>query len=277
MVYVFRMTTNDKDRRGERIGTFTVVAEAGWHPMAGGKRVRRWRFRCGCGHEIVSPFHSVASTRGKPRECPKCRPSKVEDMSLWRHGKLRVKSFHGMRGDHAHWNVECVECGQTRRVMGASLKKRITPCFCVQNAATHGMSKSKTYTIWNAMIRRCTNPNDISFPNYGARGISVCARWMRFENFLSDMGEVPDKLMLDRIDNSKGYGPDNCKWVTRTEQNRNTRRNIRITWNGETKTLPEWADALGWSRQMLNNRYFNNWTVERMLTTPPRPAPKRKP
>lgn len=89
------------------------------------------------------------------------------------------------------------------------------------------MSYTRTYGVWAAMKRRCTNPNVPEFKNYGGRGISLCDRWLRFENFLADMGEKPGELMIDRIDNDGNYEPGNCRWADRVTQNNNTRRNKR--------------------------------------------------
>jgi hypothetical protein len=102
----------------------------------------------------------------------------------------------------------------------------------------HGKDKN-TYNRWLAMVKRCTDPADKHFKNYGGRGITVCERWMSFENFYADMGKSPDGLSLDRIDNDRGYEPDNVRWATRKMQQRNRRcvhlsievaRDIRARW-----------------------------------------------
>lgn len=92
----------------------------------------------------------------------------------------------------------------------------------------HGKSSTPTYKIWNTMILRCYNSNMQQYDDYGGRGITVCERWHDFESFLADMGERPEGMSIDRIDNDKGYDKANCKWSTRTEQNRN-KRNSKLT------------------------------------------------
>lgn len=137
---------------------------------------------------------------------------------------------------------------------------------------SHGMNGTPTYRSWQAMLTRCTNSNRAQFKDYGGRGIKVCERWLKFENFLADMGERPDGTTLDRFPNKDGdYEPGNCRWASRVEQNRNTRSNLQLTFCGKTQLAAQWADELGIKRYTLYARLNHyGWTVERALTTPVR-------
>lgn len=129
------------------------------------------------------------------------------------------------------------------------------------------MSTSSEYCVWVAMKQRCTNPNHMHYGRYGGRGIKFDPRWNSFENFYIDMGPRPKGHTLDRIDNDGGYNKDNCQWVTRKTQARNRTNNRVIEFNGESKTVAEWAEALSIKPGTLLGRLNNhNWDVDKALT-----------
>lgn len=142
---------------------------------------------------------------------------------------------------------------------------------------THGMSGTPTHKSWTSMKSRCLNPNFPCYIDYGARGITVCEKWMSFENFLSDMGIRPDGTTLDRIDNKKGYSPDNCRWATKIEQQRNTSLNRIIEFNGERLTQAEWSERVGIKQSTISYRMRNGWTPLEALSLVPRLGLKRIP
>lgn len=154
------------------------------------------------------------------------------------------------------WNGHTVSCGCFRRELAASLSK------------THGKSKTGAYSSWLAMKHRCMNPNGTDWDRYGGRGIKVCERWNRFENFLADMGERPNGMEIDRKDNDGNYEPGNCRWATRTEQNRNSSRTHKLTVGDETLSVSEWAERTGIKARLILARLARGWTAERAATSP---------
>ena len=141
----------------------------------------------------------------------------------------------------------------------------------------HGGYKNhrKTYQCWQDMKQRCYNQRHKEFKNYGARGICVCDRWLNsFENFYADMGEMPNGMSIDRIDNDAGYLPGNCRWANKKDQNNNQRRCVFITHGGETLTLTQWADRIGIHYTSLAWRLKSGWGIENALSTPKSPSRK---
>lgn len=132
----------------------------------------------------------------------------------------------------------------------------------------HGKSRTATYKIWLGMKSRCFTASATGYENYGGRGISVCDRWMMFENFLSDMGECPAGMSIDRKDSDANYSPDSCRWATRKEQNRNQRRLMYLTLGGRTQCASAWADEVGMQVSSLLGRIKRGWSVEKALQTP---------
>lgn len=122
-----------------------------------------------------------------------------------------------------------------------------------------------TWQCWYQMNQRCNESSCKAFADYGGRGITVHSSWSDFAAFQRDMGDKPEGLTLDRIDNNKDYGPDNCRWATSLEQGANKRNNIRLTFMGQTLTLSEWARALKKSRSTLFSRHYRGWPPERVL------------
>lgn len=121
------------------------------------------------------------------------------------------------------------------------------------------------------MKSRCNNPKNKKYYRYGNRGVTVCEEWQQFEAFYKWAMEsgYRNGLSIDRIDNDGNYCPENCRWATHREQANNTSKTIKIEFNGETKTLSEWADSIGINRECLWKRiYLRNWPIGKALTTP---------
>lgn len=133
----------------------------------------------------------------------------------------------------------------------------------------HANPGDPTYNTWAAMIARCTRPSHKSFSRYGGRGIHVCDRWEKFENFLEDMGVRPDGFTIGRIDNNAGYSLANCRWETMKEQQNNRRTNRVIFAFGKYQTLMQWAEEFGVKHDTLAKRIDSHgWEVEEAITTP---------
>lgn len=143
---------------------------------------------------------------------------------------------------------------------------------------THNASKTNEYRLWLAMKQRCYNPKSHNYKNWGGRGITVCDEWKNsFENFIKDVGLRPSsKHSLDRIDNSKGYTKENCKWSTWFEQGAHRRSNRNITYKDQTKTISEWARIYKITPHTISYRLKNNWSIEKTLNTPVIERTKRK-
>lgn len=186
-----------------------------------------------------------------------------------RFGRLVVLSVGSRTG---HWLCQC-DCGSKMEATKANLKHgRTKSCGCIRkernNGSTHGQTGSLTHKRWLSMRRRCMDSSQPYYHNYGGRGISVCDRWDSFENFLEDMGECPSpEMTLDRIDSNGNYGPENCRWATHSQQNRNTSKNRLLTLNGETMCVADWADRTAIKPQTILNRLRYGWSVEKTLTS----------
>ncbi len=154
-------------------------------------------------------------------------------------------------GNFISARTSAVTCGNTKSC-GCNHIGQIT------HGATMGKHRTgktlRSYTIWADMRRRCNKPSDKSYPNYGGRGIHVCERWCKYENFVSDMGEPALNMSIDRVDNDKGYSLENCKWSTTKEQNNNRRDNVIVPDNGIDYTFAQFAH-----KYSLKYKWLHSW------------------
>ncbi len=206
---------------------------------------------------------------------PKPTRPDFKDLDSMVFSRLTVIGFWG----YGHWYCRC-ECGNITKIQGGSLRSGGSiscGCFRVDRLTKDVChSKTPTYAVWRNILNRCENPKHPKYKDYGGRGIKVCGQWLKFENFLADMGEKPDGLSLDRIENNKGYCKENCRWATRKQQNNNKRGNILMTFEGATKTAAQWSYDKNIPYGTIMNRIkVQKWPVEKILTMPIR-SHKRK-
>lgn len=185
---------------------------------------------------------------------------------------LTVLRRHGVSKNRITWVCHCV-CGKKIVCTGKSLRnggKRSCGCkkgeMCVETMGTHGVSRHPLYGCWLNMIRRCSDKEGKNWRNYGGRGITVCQRWMKLENFIADMGDsyVPG-LTLDREDNDLGYSKGNCRWVDYVVQNNNQRGNAFIDTPKGRMTISQASQAFGINRNALQSRLRRGMSVEEAL------------
>ena len=169
------------------------------------------------------------------------------------------------------WLCKC-DCGSETKKSSAAIGRTITcsrQCPMNLRNKTHGHTaggkQSPTYISWASMVSRCTNPNTIYYENYGGRGIEVCNRWHKFENFLADMSVKPRGMTLDRINNDGNYEPDNCRWATVKEQANNTRNNTIAQTSRGPLTLSQIADATGLDPRSVHRRYRRGCRGDELL------------
>ena len=195
-----------------------------------------------------------------------------------RFGRLTVIQEAENQYGHRYILCQC-DCGNQKTINLNSLVKGMSKsCGCYrrefihQKNMTHGFTCNskieRLYNIWSNMKRRCNNPNDAGYENYGGRGIKVCSEWendyVAFREWSLTHG-YSDDLTIDRIDNNKGYSPDNCRWETMKVQSNNTRVNHKVTYKGETHTLSEWQDITGIDDNKIGRRLKKGLPLEQVF------------
>lgn len=206
---------------GKRFNDWEILKET--HDSRPGKY-----YECICKCGKIQNVHFVSMKLGRSKRCYDCgrrKISRADEMIGKRFGEWLVLSVAGRKFKSYTYNCRCT-CGRESIVYGPHLtrkKDKSTKCHYCSNRLKaslnieHGYAKSSTYKIWCQIHQRCKNTKATHYHRYGGRGISVCERWNEFRNFLTDMGERPPKMDLDRINNDGNYEPLNCRWISHRE------------------------------------------------------------
>lgn len=221
-------------------------------------------------HHPTATLHRCPPMKGMPTM------SAFIDLTGQPFGRLIVLSrATNASSGHTRWLCRCF-CETLVTVRSAHLRSgHTTSCGCWQSQVVHacltkhGASKTPEYRIWHHMRQRCTNPRDAKYRIYGARGITVVESWQSFPQFLADMGLRPSPIhTIERRNNDGPYCKENCVWATPTQQSRNTRQTVFLTWNHETLCLTDWAYRIGITETSFRYR-LRHWPYDKAFTTPP--------
>lgn len=229
---------------------------------------------CDCGGSISVGIDSFRHNR--PHHCGCSYDPNLVDKTNVRFGYLLALQPIGKnKWKEVLWECRC-DCGKMAIcVAGRLAQGQVTHCGCMTKRnrllarpRTHCMTESRLYRAWSAMHDRCRNPHLY----HGAMGVKVCPEWIKFENFLdwATTHGYQDDLSLDRYPDPFGdYCPENCRWATREQQQRNRRNTKMYSWLGKCQSAPDWADECGLARRLVTGRLRYGWSLEEALTTPP--------
>lgn len=198
-----------------------------------------------------------------------------DDLTGKRFGTVTVQAEYELRSNGGcKWRYVC-DCGGEGWAWAEVLKrqpnftcKECRKAIIAKARTTHGGRYTKKYQVWRNMKDRCENPDHKSYKDYGGRGITVCERWHDYALFDADTGVHPEgEFTIDRIENNRGYEPENTRWATHTEQMNNRRCNRFLTFNGKTQTWIQWSRELGIDKTTIRKRALKGWPVEKILST----------
>lgn len=254
-----------KDYTGYKLGHLLVLSKIGENKAKQGL----WLCKCDCGNTIT--LRDVTIEKGNITTC--CNRCCYRNNLIGkRFSYLTVIDVAGInKNGKRNWVCKC-DCGNVVTKVGSSLISGNTKsCGCKKNSMVsqqktkHKHYGEKIYIIWIAMKGRCYNKKNISYKDYGERGIQVCDEWkndfMAFYEWANKNGYI-EGLSIDRVDFNGNYCPDNCRWVSKEFQQSNKRNNKYITYQGKTMTIPQWSRYLGVPYERLRGRLDRGWSIE---------------
>lgn len=260
------------DLTNQQFGKLTVIEI---HERCGHHKPVKWKCICECGNMKI--VDSQLLRRGLITDCGCATETRLVGKKF---GKLTViKALEERHKGKIVWLCKC-DCGNYTNVMSSNLRPNskiggTNSCGCakIEQHTKHNLSNTKLYKTLVAIKSRCKNPQNPSYKAYGGRGITLCDEWdgengyERFYNWAMENG-YKDGLSIDRINNDKGYTPENCRWVTQKQNTNNTRNCKRVTIEGETHTLSEWADIKGIPAALIYSRRQRGWNEIDAITKP---------
>jgi hypothetical protein len=276
MRVISQRNSRESPKIGDRYGMLEVIDFADDLITPKGYKYKRYLCKCDCGNEKIVSKRGLTIDGTQSCGCLVGK-SNLKDISGNVYGKLKVISLHHVGNTGAvYWRCKC-ECGNETIVRGSSLVRGDTQsCGCLRKEIlshkTHGKTNTRIHRIWSGIKSRCSNKNLPEYERYGGRGITVCDEWKTdFQSFYewAMSNGYSDNLTIDRIDNNKGYSPDNCRWVTYKEQANNKSNNVFLSFNGELKTISQWGDELGIKDGTIRARLNHGWSIEKALTIIP--------
>ena len=241
-----------------------------------------WSFKCDCGNTVIKYIGHVKAGSTKSCGC-----HKIKDITNIKYGKLTAIKFIKKAGKRKkyYWLFRC-ECGKEECIIKETVTcgKKIMCNNCAKEVVrnskiTHNMSNTRFYRIYRGILNRCKLETWSGYKKYGAVGIDICERWLKFKNFYDDMyisyldhskkhGEK--NTTIDRINGNENYSPKNCRWLDYERQANNIKTNVFLEHNGEKKTIRDWEKALKMNSGTLWARLHRGWSIKRSIITPVR-------
>ena len=274
---------NRIDLTGKRFGRLQVISLDEEESNSG---KLSWKCKCDCGKIISVRGGNLKNGHTRSCGCISTEKIRYNDLTGKRYGRLIVIEYVGKKDNDILWKCKC-DCGEEKIATANNLNSgRTKSCGCLlaeSRKKPHnlhpkfknrrkGISHSRIYTIYRGMIYRC-NRNYHENKRYYGRGIKVCQEWLgengfyNFYNWAMNNG-YSDNLTIDRIDNDGNYEPTNCRWVTMHDQQNNKNNNIRISYNGETKTLSQWCEELSLNYRTVLARNRRGWVPPKLFEPP---------